>query len=180
MRKFLYLFLLAGFITGQQGGAQSVYIPLNEDYYHWIDRFEIKSGHLFDRLHTQLKPFTRETIAQLADSAWSALPSLSRSDQFNLNYLKNDSWEWSTTAEGDSKRPFLKKTFRKKSDFYHVDEKNFDLHLNPVLYGFVGFENDQENTPYLNSRGLELRGRIARKVGFYSFWPIIRLLSRLM
>ena len=149
--------------------AQSTYIPLNSDYQHIIDRFEIKSGSLFPKLHTQLKPFERKTIAKLADSAWANIPDLSTNDRFNLDYLKNDSWEWSSTAENDSKKPIFKQLYKKKSDFYHVQANNFDLHVNPILHGFVGYDRDNDETPFMNTRGLELRGMIANKIGFYSF-----------
>ena len=165
---FRILFLLPLLIITQVN-AQSVYIPLNSDYQHVIDRFEIKSGNFAPKLHTQLKPFARQTIAELADSAWSNIPSLSISDRFNLDYLRNDSWEWSKTASNDSKKPILKQLYKKKSDFYHVQYKDFDLHINPILHGFVGYDQDNDETPFMNTRGLELRGMIAKKIGFYTF-----------
>jgi hypothetical protein len=149
--------------------AQSAYVPLNQDTYHLIERYEIKSGRLSDRLHSQAKPYLRKTIARLADSTWINIEGLSSTDEFNLDYLKNDSWEWSSTAECDSRKPILKALYRKKSDFYHVDTEDFNLHINPVLHGFVGRESDNGETPYLNTRGIELRGMIARKVGFYTY-----------
>lgn len=150
--------------------AQSSFVPINSDYEHLIDRFEIKSGRIFPKLHTQLKPFSRKVIAEMADSVWSGLTSLSIADRFNLDYLKNDSWEWSTTAESDSKKPILKHLYRKKSDFYQFQNNDFDLHINPILHGFVGYDRDNDETPFMNTRGVELRGMIARKLGFYTYF----------
>ncbi len=168
MKKILILGSLL-FWASSYAQAQSTFIPLNPDYYHLIDRFEIKSGRLSDRLHTQLKPFARKTIAELADSTWSVIPDLSPVDQFNLAYIKNDNWEWSSTTKGDSRQPILKHFYKKQSDLYQVQVKNFDLHINPVLHGFVGYETEDDETPYLNTRGVQIRGNIANKVGFYTY-----------
>lgn len=166
--KSLYLFLVT-FILPVWGFAQSAYLPLNQDAYHLVERYEIKSGRIADKLPTHAKPYLRRAVARFADTVGKTLPNLSKTDKFNLAYLQNDSWEWSDSAQADSKRPIWKKLYRKKSDFYHVDTDEFNLHINPVAYGFVGKEQNNNETPYLNTRGLELRGMIARKVGFYTF-----------
>jgi len=76
--------------------AQSQFAPLNDDYYHLIDRFEIKRNRLSEDFHLAMKPFHRKAIMNLVDSieADRAMP-LNDRDFFNLEYLKNDSWEWS-------------------------------------------------------------------------------------
>jgi hypothetical protein len=145
-------------------------MPLNSDITHLVERYEIKSGRFNDRLHTHLKPYQRKYVALLADSVWSAIDDLSPQDEFNLEYLRNDNWEWSTTTESDAEKPILKHFFKKKSDFFQYQDQNFDLHFNPVLGGFVGLERDNSNTPYMNTRGLEIRGMIKRKVGFYTYF----------
>ncbi|MCU0444157.1 MAG: hypothetical protein MUE85_04510 [Microscillaceae bacterium] len=165
-------FWLWGLISGifSPISAQSVYIPLNQDVYHWIERYEIKSGRFNNKLHTHLKPYQRQYVAKMADSTWASLDNLSAQDRFNLEYLRNDNWEWSDSAQNESRKPIFKTIYRKKSDFFHYQDQNFDLHLNPVFYGFVGREQNVSETPYLNSRGLEIRGMIKRKIGFYTYF----------
>ena len=92
----------------------------------------------------------------------------SRADQFNYDYFRNDSWEWSRAETSDSKKPFLKKLYRKKSDLVHIDQPAFDLHLNPVLYLGIGNDSRNDDMPYINARGFEVRGMIDKKLGFYS------------
>jgi hypothetical protein len=150
--------------------AQSAYIPLNQDVYHLIERYEIKSGRFNNKLHTHLKPYQRQYVSKMADSAWAQIENLSAQDQFNLEYLRNDSWEWSDSAQNDSRKPIFKTFYRQKSDFFHHQDKNFDLHINPVFYGWAGREQNVSETPYLNSRGLEIRGMIKRKIGFYTYF----------
>lgn len=149
--------------------AQSTFIPIQTSYQHLVERYEIKSEKFSMNFHTHLKPYARKNIASLADSIWSNLPRLSPVDHFNINYLKNDNWEWSETAQNDSKKPVFNVLYKKKSDFYHVRTPDFDLHINPVFHGFAGYEKDQEETPYLNTRGVEVRGILGKKVGFYSY-----------
>ena len=54
------------FFSSRSAFSQSVYVPLNNDYYDLIDRLDIKgySGNIF----TSVKPYLRKDIAQLADS----------------------------------------------------------------------------------------------------------------
>ena len=148
--------------------SQSANAPLNEDYYHLIDRYEIKSGQLSPFFHTSWKAYPRQWIAQFADSIDTGM-TLSRQDRFNLQYLRNDNWEWSGRDENTSKKPVFNSLYKVKSDLFHVITKDLDLHVNPVLHLSVGSESADDANMFINSRGVELRGMIDNKVGFYSF-----------
>lgn len=151
--------------------SQSVYAPINSDYTHLIKRYEIKNGRFLNSLPTQLQPYARKSIAQLADSVSKNSSRLSPQDKFNLTYLRNDNWEWSQNADNDAKRPFLRYFLEKKSDFYHYRDDDFEVHVNPVIGVGGGLERgDVGQTQYFNSRGLELRGMISKKIGFYTFF----------
>ena len=152
--------------------AQSNYVPLNSVYYHTVDRYEILNGKFSENLFTTVKPYTRKAVAEYSDTLTKdsvSLKRISTVDQFNFGYLANDNWEWSKTASNDSKRAILKYFYRKKSDFYHVSTKDFDLHINPVIYVSGGYEKDYGAITQ-NSRGLELRGMIDKRIGFYTFF----------
>lgn len=151
------------------GAGQSVNIPLNRDYYHLIERYEILNGAFIPRIHTTVKPFQRQFVAEFADHLIDSGTNWSRSDRFNLEYLSADSWEWSRHNHADSKKPFWKIFYRKKPDMLHVEEQDFDLHVNPVLHLSAGRESASDVTTYINTRGVELRGMIARRLGFYSY-----------
>jgi len=163
---FLGFVLLAWF---NQAGAQSTNATLNEDYYHWIDRYEIKSGKIVPGFFTTIKPYKRDAIVNYIDTLESSGVFTSRADQYNHDYLRNDSWEWSKAETNESKKPFLKKLYRKKSDLVYVDIPEFDLHVNPVLYLGAGNDNRLDYPVTINTRGVEIRGMIDRKVGFYTF-----------
>jgi hypothetical protein len=165
-RTFSGLIFLMSFY---QVGAQSTNATLNEDYYHWIDRYEIKSGKIVPGFFTTIKPYKRDAIVKYVDTLAVSGVFTSRADQFNHDYLHNDSWEWSKPETNESKKPFLKKLYRKKSDLVYVDIPEFDLHVNPVLYLGAGQDNRLDYPVMINTRGLEIRGMIDRKVGFYTF-----------
>lgn len=149
--------------------SQSSLAPLNEDYYHIIDRYEIKGNEITPFFHSSFKAYDRASIAQFADSVLNSDPNLSEQDRFNLEYLLNDNWEWTESASNESNKPFLKHFYKAKSDLYHVREKSFDLHINPVIHFSGGVESEADVNTFTNTRGVEVRGVVDNKVGFYSF-----------
>lgn len=150
--------------------AQSTNVPVNEDYYHWIDRYEVKSGLVMPQVFTSVKPYKRDALISALDSlnGQSGIFS-SASDQYNLTFLRNDSWEWSRSDANQSQKPILKNLYKKKSDLLYSDLHEFDVHVNPVLYTSVGKDSQSGDNLFINSRGVEVRGMIDRKVGFYTF-----------
>lgn len=168
-KQIFSLIILSITIYSQSLSAQSVYAPLNEDYYHLLERYEIKTGRLLPNLHSHIKPIKRSTIAGLADSTWANLPGLSAQDQFNLAYLRRDNWEWSQEANNESKKPFLRHFYRNQSNLYHHQEEDFMVQVNPVFHASVSSESDNSETPFINTRGIEVRGLISQKVGFYTY-----------
>ncbi|MEO1053562.1 MAG: hypothetical protein AAFX87_23205 [Bacteroidota bacterium] len=164
-----YILVVVGLILPIVSFAQSTNAPLNPDYYHWIERYEIKSGKFSKNFFSQVKPYKRSDIAAFIDSIRSSDMTLSRADEFNLTYLTNDNWEWSDDSTYTSRKPILKHFYRAKSDLFHVDEPDFDLHINPVLHLGTGFESESDANLFVNTRGVEVRGVIDKKLGFYSY-----------
>ncbi|QKZ15601.1 hypothetical protein [Spirosoma sp. KUDC1026] len=183
MRNNVYLLCLFFFSLSVR--AQSPFAPLNSDYYHLIDRLEIRQDRWADGFHSSIKPYNRQSIIQLTDSIL-AKPTrdLSDSDYFNLDYLRDDSWEWvKPTADdpqpGNSREPLFRHFYKKKADFYNLQTEDVDLHISPAVYFGAGVERasyeasnpaDGQKLNFINSRGVELRGSIGKKLGFYSFF----------
>lgn len=150
--------------------AQSNYAPLNEDYYHLIERSEISAGKIIPALFTSIRPYRRSDIVSFIDSARVSDVFSSPADHFNYEYLMNDNWEWSNAPTSDSRKPLLKYFYKKKSDFFHFHNEDFDLHINPVAY--LGLGRDSRITTdnlFINTRGIEVRGMVDQKVGFYTY-----------
>lgn len=128
------------------------------------------SGQIIPNIFTTVKPYKRSDIVAFLDSANQLGMFSSRADQFNLEYFQNDNWEWARPLTNDSRKPVLKYFYRKKSDFLYVDEEpDFDLHVNPVLYLAGGKDSEADDPLYINTRGVELRGMLDKKIGFYLY-----------
>ncbi len=169
MKQLAILISLLFFINICQ--AQSVYAPLNKDYSHLIDRYEILNGTISNDVHTSFKPYSRENVYKLASKTpLDTLVELNSVDSFNLGYLKDDNWEWADSAhlQGNSKKPVFKHFYKKKNALYNFRNEEFDVQVNPVFYGLGGKENGGLSTNFINTRGAEVRGSINRRVGFYS------------
>ena len=167
----LRLLFLVPFLAFLQSDAQSSYAPLNDDYYHWLDRYEVKAGRLLPQIFTAVKPYKRSAIAAYVDSLKEMGVFNSRADDFNHTYFSNDNWEFSPSGDvsGQSARAVLKHFYKKKSDFYSVHTPDFDLHVNPVLYLGVGKDSRRDEMLFINTRGIEARGMVDNKVGFYTY-----------
>ena len=102
MRRFLFC-MFSGLSTC--GFAQSTNAPLNEDYYHWIDRYEVKSGSIVPELFTAIKPYKRSAIIAMFDSLRNKENLFqSAADKYNSDYLHNDNWEWSRAETRSEER----------------------------------------------------------------------------
>lgn len=166
-----YVLLFALVVAAECAYPQGSNAPLNEDYYHRIDRYEVKSGAIVNELFTSVKPYKRAAIVAMMDTLQAKGNVFqSPADQFNLEYLRNDSWEFSRANTSDSKKPLWNAIYKKKSDMFNVDQPDFDLHVNPVLYLGTGKDSRLGNPVYLNTRGVEIRGMIDRKISFYTYF----------
>ncbi len=167
MKRYLPLF--ACVFAALETLGQSANAPLNQDYYHLLDRYEILDGKFSSQFHTFAKPYQRKAIAAYADELLQDSVKWNYIDRFNLLYLANDNWEYSDFEDNRSKKPIFKSFYKNKSDLYYVDEKDFDLHVNPVFYFSGGKENASDIVTYRNTRGVDVRGNIAKRLGFYTF-----------
>ncbi len=166
--KGLFIFLFT-FLFLVEGIAQGVYAPLNPDYYWKIDRYEILSSKNFPNTHTSQKPYLRKEIAEFGDSSGLDQTSFSRSDEFNFSYFLADNHEWADTEHEDSKKALVKALYKKKSDLLYFKDKDFEVHVNPVFEFAGGRDFGPDSLLGLNTRGVELRGSIDGRVGFYSY-----------
>ena len=159
------------FVCPVSAVAQSTYLTQGSKEYHFIDRLEIKQQKNTDLNFSGLKPYNRRAIvmqAQLIDSARSA--KLTKVDEYNLRslYMNNSEWVANPGDDAKSRRPILKTFYKTKPNLLEVNTKDFFLVVNPVLQFQYGNESDNNETQYLNSRGVSIRGRIANKIGFSS------------
>ncbi|GGN14709.1 hypothetical protein GCM10010967_58930 [Dyadobacter beijingensis] len=182
--------LLFTLVSSAYVHAQSSFVPLNDDYYHLIDRLEIKRGKFSEGFHFNAKPFERKAIVALTDSILKeGTVDLTDRDWETIDYLREDSWEWTrgmiaTDSAKYSKLARLgwfkspppgqkRKFFHHPADLYSIHNKDFDLHFNFTTTNFIGKDNSYDTTSHqslwFTGRGVEIRGMINDKLGFYTF-----------
>jgi hypothetical protein len=172
-RKLFLLFFLSNLNYGFSQSANSSISQISESF---VERLEVKSGILSNSFHTNIKPFTRQQIGDFLTAIDSVtFKKLSKTDKRNFEYLQVDNWEYLHTKDSVknlSKKPFFRHLYKNKSDMYFVESDDFDIHVSPVLN--IGFGSNsahgnlKSKSTFINSRGIEIRGNINKKLGFYT------------
>ena len=155
------------------GAAQTTYFPLGDKAYPLIERLEIKRKTDSAFNFSKTRPFSRQqimnNIARLTAADYGKM-KLSKVDQYNLDRLMMNNLEYVTDrSKYQSKKPIWKRFYQTPANLYEVHIKDFDLVINPVIQVYVAKEKDNDQTLYLNTRGVNIRGRIANKIGFYGY-----------
>jgi len=169
------LFVLFSCFAGQLF-AQTTYLPLQTNSYPLIDRLETRSGMLGKRLFSTVKPVSRRELVAflLEQQAQADSNGLTEIDRYNIEQQISMSGEWTPAEDGaiDSKKPLFGRLYRKQPDLLHIKTDNFFLAANPVISAAASYETATDFSGKLlqSTRGVELRGWIAKKVGFYTFF----------
>ncbi len=166
MRFFISLVLL---FTTQVAKSQHALLTLNEEYYHLVDRYAILSADSLNQC-TSIKPFKRTNLVPLflptnRKTILNASP-ISRADGYNFDILEADNWDIIHTPNKhtfNSRKNIWNRFYHFKGSHFSVNEPDFKLIVNPAL-AFAA-----SNDGWRNTRGLELRGNVGEKLGFYSF-----------
>ncbi|MBK5270581.1 MAG: hypothetical protein JJE22_06165 [Bacteroidia bacterium] len=153
--------------------SQITYLPQGDKANILLERLEIKAGKDSVLNFSKTKPFSRKHFFQA--SVNTSDPSLSKVDKYNLksywmNNLEYFHWENETAMQMfKSKKPILKNFYKTPANLYEVHQKDLDLIINPVFQFQISKENGNDESLFLNSRGIRLRGRIANKIGFDAY-----------
>jgi len=165
MKKSVFIASLLVFVHSLVN-SQSLFAPLNTEYYHLLDRQEILKGKQAE-YHTSFKPYAREKIAKEIETTPT---NLSKVDSFNSNYILQDNIEYLENKQINPSKPLLKHFYTQRNAFWSKIEKDYSLFVNPIINFGVGKSNLLDNKLYLNTRGIEVRGNIGKNIGFYSLF----------
>jgi hypothetical protein len=193
MKGLMKLLILSLFLFPLLSFSQTTYIPLGSEEYILLDRMEIRTQKDSALNFSKTKPFSRRSVIPtienyydaaslvsdvgeipVSDSAKQALfekaSRFSRVDIYNMRRAMINSLEWkSDSSSYRSKKPWGKTFYQTPGTLYEAHVKDFDLAINPVLYFQGSKEKDNDETLFLNTRGVRVRGRIANKIGFDSY-----------
>lgn len=166
--KKIYLLLIL-FVPTKFLLAQHTYLPINTFTNHIIDRFEIKNNVLNNSyFHSGTKSYRRKSIAEFANDLYKNDSNFSKQDLFNLEYLINDNFEWADNDLTLSKKPILKHLYKQKAAYYSVQVPDFNLVVNPIFLYQLSTVDYLGEPALINNRGIEIRGNITNRIGFYT------------
>ncbi|MCB0739945.1 MAG: hypothetical protein KDB92_02570, partial [Chitinophagaceae bacterium] len=122
---------------------------------------------------SKTKPFTRQHVVE-AVNYYLQKPGihLSKVDRYNIDRLYMNNLEYVPEANRfkyKSKRKFIKHFYATPANLFEVHAKDFDLVINPVVQYTISKEQNNSDKLFLNTRGVTLRGKIANKIGFYTY-----------
>ena len=166
VRLLVILFPLAA-------AAQTTYLPQGDKANILMERLELKSRSDSFFNFSKTKPYTRQHVMNAVQHYAAAnASSLSKVDAYNIQRLYLNNLEYLPEAERlkyNSKKPIWKSFYKTPANLYEVHIKDFDLVVNPVIQYTLSKESNSDEKLFLNTRGVSVRGRIANKIGFYTY-----------
>jgi len=176
------LLKLLVFICPVAASAQSTYLPQGDKGYQFIDRLEIKQQTNTGINYSTLKPYNRRYIVQeteyidslrlanFSSTTGSLHPKLTAVDEYNMNSFLMNNTEWVTGSKASfaSKKAVLKSFYGTQPNLVEINKKDFFLAINPILQLHGGKSKDNSESMYLNTRGVNVRGMIGKKIGFFT------------
>ncbi len=149
--------------------AQSPTIPTTSIVYPWLERLEIKSGSLRNSLFLDLSAQDRASMQELVDSSQADSIIRSPADKYWLKWFKEENIPNSHTPYRDARNPIIGTFYNSKANLFQVTDSSFQLFVNPVL-GLEYLKGNQSGDKLMrNTRGIELRGMIDNRIGFYTY-----------
>ncbi len=146
LKKIFLLFL--AFSLFQGAFAQSPYLPLNQDFNRGLQKVLYSKD---DRFHTSIRPYY--------------LPEIEKITRYDS--ISRLLWMYKKTAPDKKwKQKAWDKLFN--MDVVTLYTKNFDLVVNPLMNFGVGRDVAGDKTTWVNTRGIEVKGRIGKAVTFYT------------
>ena len=162
--------LLLVTIFSNSGSAQNTYLPLGAKENILIERLEILGQKDSILNFSKTRPLNRLQMVRGAMSFKQNHPeaSLSKTDEYNLQrlYLNNIEYLPDSQRIAIKSKKHIGPFYISPANLYEVHVKDFDLVINPIIQLKYTKESDNDETLFLNSRGVDIRGRIANKIGF--------------
>ena len=151
--------------------SQSTYLTQDAKENILVDRLEIlaQKDTLFN--FSKDRPLNRAKVMKGVLGFKQSHPgiALSKTDEYNFLgvYMSNTEYlDADLLNKIKSKNPIGKNFYTTPANLYEVHVNDFDLVINPVIQFQYMKEKDNNESLFLNSRGVSIRGRIANKIGF--------------
>lgn len=164
VRLYLIIFPILSF-------SQTTYLPQDAKENILLERLEIKQINGEVPYDVMNKPFSRKVTTNYVERVDSLIKSgritLSRVDQHNVQSFLLNNLEWvSGPHERFASKKSIGRFYRTPANLFEVHQPDFSFIVNPVFQFTLGKEPDTDETLFLNSRGVAVRGLIAKKIAF--------------
>lgn len=153
------LFLLATFSSKSQG----TFIPNGNETYFMLGRLEVLGGQIWDPIHSAVKPFNRNAVQQHIRTLYGFSSSLEKK---YAEYILHNSPEFEPDIQSLFKSKKLQNFGFPNAGIFIKKGEDF-LAINPV-FELGTMERNFKVYP-MNTRGVEIRGSVNEKLGYYTF-----------
>ncbi|MCF6364749.1 MAG: hypothetical protein L3J35_00955 [Bacteroidales bacterium] len=147
MKQFFFFILILTIILSQKALSQQQMLPIGTSYKQQIS-FEINKNDV--AINTGFKPLLKSDVNNITN-----IDSVIYNYKQRTEFFKNHKENW-----------FLRALFF--DDFVSLKKKNFNLYINPLLYVEAGKITESGENYYINTRAIEIKGDIGKKLSFYS------------
>lgn len=175
MQYIKYLLCTLIFLSVSCAYSQFVFLPEGDKQQHLTERMEVLSGTDSILNFSKTRPLNRKNYIAAALNKYavnSSNTTLGATDKYNFNSLLSNNTPFiSDSLYNTIQRPgyhFLKKFYLTPANFYEVRVKDFNMVINPVLQLGITKERNNNQRLFINSRGIQVYGNIADKIGFYT------------
>ena len=169
MVRFIPIALFVILLT-IQGKTQNLTLPIGSKSSLLFDRWLIQYPD--NNYHSAIQPYQRKDVLQMAMYIDSSVQNKSETTLKDLQYVIDENSEFYDDTLGiypqTSSKPLLKYLYRTPPNFYEVIKDPFYIKINPILSLSYGKESGNDNNLFENSRGVELRAGIDKKVYVYT------------
>lgn len=175
MFKKALLFTCSALIIFTGAKAQTTYLQLGHVDYELLDRLETRSGKLSDDLFLTTKPVSRKSAVKfLTETRLDARNiGLSAIDRYNIAHMTSVSGEWAEESAGaiTSKHPIFNTFYKTQPDLLYINNDKLFMTVNPVISAVgISEQGNPDGVLFTSSRGVEVRGRLLNKIGFYTYF----------
>lgn len=153
--------------------AQSSFLKRKMDDSYLIEKYEVLNGQFSDTMHFSNQPVTQKDAVQFLETYIETHPSISSREKNEIRRFIAKNGDWATNGNGcmPSKKPIFKHFYNTQSDMIHVQKSNYTFALNPIVEYQQMVESSHTNQNlFINTRGIEARGTIANRLGFYTMF----------
>ena len=177
MKLLQYIFICTLILTANAIQAQSVYLTPGGKEEWLLNRLEIKTR-TKQLSFSNFKPLNRKWVVNEVDkldslyaTKDSTTKGLTELDKYNIQRLLMANSEWSKPKEiYIAEKSLIKGLYVNRANMIDKRNSDFILIANPIFNFQQGSKAGNTQSTFINQRGINVRGIIGNKIGFYFYF----------